>query len=386
MADGPDNPFEYGRELGPGELADRADEVAEVATALVEGSKHFLIGPRRYGKSSVHNVGAHLARKKGALVLRYNVQAFTRLEDLAGAIVADSAKLVKGPVAKVADGVGKFFRELRPVLSYNAVEQSWAVTLGAVGERKPVPLLVDALHGLERLAASEKRPLGLILDEFQQVVAPGGHDAEALVRAAVQEHRKVGYVFAGSDTRMLAAMTSDPARPLYRLGSGRFLSLIPRPAFTSYMRERFAQLKAKVSDEAIAAILEEADDVPYNVQLLAHQCWNALRDRHPPALGAEDVATIHVSAARRLDPVYSEQWLGLSGAQRRALQALIALRGDGLYSAAATAKFQLSASAMQGAVEGLTEKRVCWRQNRNGESRIRLEDPLFGVWVRAYTK
>jgi len=386
MTDSPDNPFEYGRELGPGEIADRETEVAEVASALVEGDKHFLIGPRRYGKSSVHNVGAHQARKKGALVLRYNVQAFTRLEDLAGAIVADSARLVKGPAAKVADAIGRFFRELRPVVGFNPVEQTWSVSLGAAGERKPVPLLVDALQGLERVASSEKRPLGLILDEFQQVVGPGGNDAEAQVRAAVQEHRKVGYVFAGSDTRMLAAMTSDPARPLYRLGSVRFLDLVPRPAFSAYMRERFSLLKAKVSDEAITAILDEADDVPYNVQLLAHQCWNALRDRHPPALGPDDVATIHVAAARRLDPVYSEHWLGLSGAQRRALQAVIALRGDGLYSAAATARFQLTASAMQGAVEGLTEKRVCWRESRNGETRIRLEDPLFGVWVRAYTK
>jgi hypothetical protein len=386
MAESPDNPFEYGRELGPGEIADRESEVAEVASALGEGDKHFLIGPRRYGKSSVHNVGAHQARRKGALVLRYNVQAFTRLEDLAGAIVTDSARLVKGPAAKVADGIGKFFRELRPVVGFNPVDQTWSVTLGAAGDRKPVPLLVDALHGLERLASSEKRPIGLILDEFQQVVAPGGHDAEAQIRAAVQEHRKVGYVFAGSDTRMLAAMTSDPARPLYRLGSVRFLDLVPRPAFIAYMRERFAQLKAKVTDDALVAILDEADDVPYNVQLLAHQCWNALRDRHPPALTPEEVATIHVAAARRLDPVYSEQWLGLSGAQRRALQAVIAHRGDGLYSAATTARYQLTASAMQGAVEGLMEKRVSWRENRNGETRIRLEDPLFGVWVRAYTK
>lgn len=386
MSDSPDNPFEYGRELGPGEIADRETEVAEVAAALVEGDKHFLIGPRRYGKSSVHNVGAHQARKKGALVLRYNVQAFTRLEDLAGAIVADSARMVKGPAAKVADGIGRFFRELRPVVGFNPVEQTWSVTLGAAGERKAVPLLVDALHGLERLAGSEKRPVGLILDEFQQVVAPGGHDAEAQIRAAVQEHRKVGYVFAGSDTRMLAAMTSDPARPLYRLGSVRFLDLVPRPAFIGYMRERFALLRGKVSDAAIVAILEEADDVPYNVQLLAHQCWNALRDRHPPALEPEDVAAIHVAAARRLDPVYSEQWLGLSGAQRRALQAVIAVRGDGLYSASTTARFQLTASAMQGAVEGLMEKRVCWKENRNGHTRVRLEDPLFGVWVRAYTK
>jgi hypothetical protein len=41
------NPFEYGRELGPGELVDREAELAEVRATLLEGGKLFLIGPRR---------------------------------------------------------------------------------------------------------------------------------------------------------------------------------------------------------------------------------------------------------------------------------------------------------------------------------------------------
>jgi hypothetical protein len=40
---------------------------------------------------------------------------------------------------------------------------------------------------------------------------------------------------------------------------------------------------------------------------------------------------------------------------------------------------------MQKALEGLVDKRVLWRESRGGESRLRLEDPLFGVWVRHFT-
>lgn len=46
----------------------------------------------------------------------------------------------------------------------------------AATEKDQVPLLLDALDGLEKLAAeeSETRPVSLVLDEFQRVVAEGG--------------------------------------------------------------------------------------------------------------------------------------------------------------------------------------------------------------------
>ena len=47
------NPFEFGRELGTEELVDRDDEVAAVAQTIRQGSKLFLVGPRRFGKTSI---------------------------------------------------------------------------------------------------------------------------------------------------------------------------------------------------------------------------------------------------------------------------------------------------------------------------------------------
>lgn len=375
-----DNPFEYGRELGPGELADRETEVAEVRRALTSGAKHFLIGPRRYGKSSVHNVATHEARQAGATVLRYNVEAYPDLEGLLETIIADAAKASRGPAERVADRIATVFRSLRPKVSYSPLDQSWSVGLDRQATDAPTPRLVETLHGVEELAAQADHPMGLVLDEIQHLLA-NGLDAERQLRAAVQEHRHLGYVFAGSDTSLLSAMTTNPARPFYRLGSVRMLDEVPRPAFREHLAAGFALLGGSAPDDALDAILDAADDVPYNVQLLAHDCWDDLRDAGT-GLSVSMVQTAHSRAAMRLDPVYSQIWLGLTNPQRTAAQVLIVRGDDGLFSEATTKRFGLTTTSMQRAVQGLITKQICWRQSRGGASRLRLEDPLFGQWVR----
>lgn len=376
------NPFEYGRELGPGELADREPEVAEVRDALLGGAKYFLIGPRRYGKTSVHNVGAHAARERGAVVLRYNVEAYQTVDDMLATIVADAARVIPGPIDKAAKLVESVFKRLRPQVTYNPLEQSWSASLGIETASSPVPRLVEVLHGVERLAAKATRPVGLVLDEVQHLLVEG-EAAERQVRAAIQEHRHVGYVFAGSDSRLLIAMTTDPARPFYRLGEARMLEEVARPAFRAYLRTRFARLHGRIDDAALDLILTAAEDVPYNVQSLAHHCWNALRDAGRGAiLTPAMVRDVHAATARRLDPVYSQIWLSLTAPQRRALQAIVLQGGDGLFTTAIARRFRLPAATMQKSVDALVDKSICWRRLRAGASRLRLEDPLLAQWVR----
>jgi hypothetical protein len=376
------NPFEYGRELGPGELADRETEVAEARDVLTSGRKHFLIGPRRFGKTSVHNVAAHAARKAGAAVLRYNAEAYGSIDQLLAAIIADAARFIPGPLARVEASVRDVFRAVRPELSYNPMDQTWSVTVGLRETAARVPALVETLHGLEAAARKAGRPVGLVLDEVQTLLG-GGIDAERQLRAAVQEHRRVGYLFAGSDTRLLTAMVNDPERPFYRLGSVRFLAEVPRPAFVAFLAAGFAPLRAAAGEDALVAILDAAEDVPYNVQLLAHHCWHALRDEGRGArLTPAVVETTHVATARRLDPVYSQQWLGLTAPQRRALQVIATEGTSGLFGAQVGRRYGMSATLMQKAVTALVDKRICWRQPRAGATRLRLEDPLFGTWVR----
>jgi uncharacterized protein len=380
------NPFEYGRELGPGELVDREAELAEVRATLLEGGKLFLIGPRRFGKTSIHNVAAQEARLAGGHVLRYNVEAFPQLTDLVSAIVVDAARVLTGPVELVSGTLARVFKRLRPSLTYSPLDQTWSVALGVETDSAPVPLLAQALHGLEEAAGEAGRPVGLILDEIQHIVTPGGAAAEGQLRAAVQEHRRVGYVFAGSDTRLLTAMTMDAGRPFYRLGAVRVVGLVPREAFATFLRAGFGQLRATVAPGAIEAVLEAAEEVPYNVQQLAHHIWSILQaEGEGAALTPERVTRLRDELAMRLDPLYSAPWLALTRAQQAALQAVVHERGEGLYRRDVSRLYRLSASAMKKALDALLARNILRREARSAEERLLLEDPLFGAWVRLVT-
>jgi len=69
------------RELSADELVDRKEELQAVVADMTEGSKLFLIGPRRYGKTSILKAAGEIAqRDHRAVILRYNVEGFPTLD------------------------------------------------------------------------------------------------------------------------------------------------------------------------------------------------------------------------------------------------------------------------------------------------------------------
>lgn len=375
------NPFEFGRELTADELVDRDDELAELVAVLTGARKHFLIGPRRFGKTSLLGAAATRARARRATVLRYNLEYFPTLEHFAARVVGDTAASLSGPAEKIGKAAAGFFKALKPEISFNPSDGTWAARLGVSSPSNPVPLVAEALDGLERAARTRKQATALILDEFQRVVLVGGVDAERQLRAAIQRHASVGYAFAGSETRLLAAMTGEANRPFYRLGTRRFLGPIPREPFRVFLRQGLSSV-AKVTDEGVEAILDLADDVPYNVQLLAHACWELGRERGKSMpVTPEVVAAAQEEMARRNDPLYTQIWTSLTSPQQRALLAALREQGRGLTSGAVTVRYGLAASTMQRAVQALTQRGILRDELKVGTSRLKLEDPLFGAWL-----
>lgn len=379
----PRNPFEFGRELALDELVDRETELAELRGVLTGAGKYFLIGPRRYGKTSLLAGAAALATREKALVLRYDGEVFPTLDLLAARLVRDYAASLAGTAERVGKAVRTFFKAVKPSVSFKPLDGSWSVSLGvqppAAGT---LPLLLEVLDGYERAARHRSRPTGLILDEFQRIIDRGGPDAEGQLRAAVQTHRHLAYIFAGSATRVLAAMTGEASRPFYRLGERRFLGPIPRPAFREFLA-RGLKPALVVTDEGVEAILDRAEDVPYNVQLLAHACWEAGQaSRAGTRLTPEFVMGVEASAARRSDPLFTQLWTSLTAPQQKALLALIHEAGKGLASAAVSRKYGVPVPTLQKAVRALEARGIVREEGVKGEVRLRLEDPLFGSWVR----
>jgi hypothetical protein len=179
--------------------------------------------------------------------------------------------------------IKRFFGSLKPQLSYDLGEQTWSVWL--LGDRRTdnaaLPLLTDVLDGIDAMAKSQGKIIAVVLDEFQQLVAAGGINAERQIRASVQTHQHVSYLFAGSKTRLLTDMTSNHARPFYRMGSSLYRGPVPRTAFAPFILEGFERRGFRVAAGAVERVLGLAEDVPYSVQRLAHRCWDLLAGSSP---------------------------------------------------------------------------------------------------------
>jgi hypothetical protein len=353
------NPFEFGSELGADEIVNREDEIAEVVSVIRDGGKLFLIGPRRYGKTSILKAASEQAKREGMLVLRYNAEAFPSLKDLLGRIVIDGARLLAKPDVKARQRLRDIFSRLEPKFTID-LEGEISASLGIKAETEAghIPLIVDALDGLEALAAKQDQPVGLILDEFQKLIEAGGKSAEGQIRAAVQQHRNVAYVFAGSKTRLLAAMTGEAARPFYRLGSRIFLGPVPREQFAAAIGDSFKGAGLQFDAEAIETIITLAEEVPYNAQRLAHASWEYLAKQNQSRLTTVAVQAALELVIRRDDPYHTQIWNSLSPPQKKALLAVIRAKGVNLLSRDTLRVAGLPSSTMQQATKALKDKEI----------------------------
>ena len=382
------NPFEFGRELSGAELVDREEELKTVMRTMREGGRLFLIGPRRFGKTSVLRAATDGAEAEGIVVLRHDAEAYPTLRLLAEAIVAEAAARLTGAVERAGQKLRDFFGLLRPEISFNPLDNTFSASFTVEAPTDEARLLTDVLHGLNSMAADAGRDVAVVIDEFQHIVdrrgSSGGIAAERQFRAAVQQHEHLAYVFAGSKTAMLSEMTGDASRPFYRLGARLFIGPISREDFLPFLRGGFEKASFAVDDDALTAILDAAEDVPYNVQRLAHECWNHLRDRSEPGLSAGDVHAVLERLVRRDDPFYTQTWNRLSETQQKALVALVAGGGEGLYARGVLRAYRLPLSTMRTALQALARTGIVRHEEARGAVRLRLEDPFLAAWVRLF--
>ena len=136
-----------------------------------------MIGPRRYGKTSLLKASAEKSAGEGNIILRYNAEAFAESDGLVRKIIEDSARLLKGSVEKTGEQIRRYFKSLRPEISFSVTQSEWKSSIGVspAASAGNIGLLVDALNGLEELASEQKeKRTALIIDEFQEILSSEG--------------------------------------------------------------------------------------------------------------------------------------------------------------------------------------------------------------------
>jgi len=378
------NPFVYGEVVTATAFADRDEERARLARDLSEGQKVFLISPRRYGKSSlIRGVMKTLAAER-ILTVEVTVAASSSyvgfLEAYARALLS-----AETPVGGLRRWTTELLKGVRPELRLDAQaggQARFSVTFPAVRSARDTARLASEVFALPgRIAAARRQRLAIALDEFQAIAAFDEGNVEHALRAAVQEQRSVGYVFAGSEPSLMERMLT-PRRPFYKAGPVVRLGKIDEALFADFIDTKFTRSGIRTEDGLGAAIVELAQNVPYDVQRLAHETWDDVRAAGRKSAGLDD---LHLTLGRLLDEqhtVFEEAWQRLTLAQRGVLRAIVLEDGRELLSAGVRLRHRLSAaSSVQSALAALLRQDIVMKD----QGQYFVNDSLYREWVARRT-
>jgi hypothetical protein len=378
------NPFVYGEIVAEHAFADRESERERLARDLAAGQKVFLISPRRYGKSSlIRDVLQGLALQR-VLTVEVTVAASSSyvgfLESYARALVAADT-----PASRLRRWASELLQAVRPEVRLETQptgEAGFSLAFPAVRSARDTARLAAEVFALPgRIAAARRQNLAIALDEFQAVASFNGGTVEHALRAAVQTQRSVGYVFAGSEPSLMERMLS-PRRPFYKAGPVMRLEKIDEGLFASFVEERFAISGMRPEPGLGAAIVELAENVPYDVQRLGHETWDDVKAAGRRTVGLDD---LHLTLTRLLgeqNTMFEEQWQRLTLAQRAVLRALVLEGGRVLMSADVRARHRLpGASSVQSALAALVREDVVMKEG----GRYVVTDSLYREWIARKT-
>lgn len=365
-------------------FTDRSDEVIRLVSTLLEPqAKLVLYGPRRMGKSSALEVAAETVREKRGIVVLADLSTASGEADmairlLAAATVAFGRRWRDLAEAFVQRSSVKLTLALDPLTQLPSVSLEPGIREAGPEEQRKT--FGDALDAIDALASTRKQPVGVVLDEFQEIHKFGGEDAEWHLRGVIQRHQYVAYVLAGSRESLIQHMTSDKGRAFYQLAEKMRLDPIDAPHMAHWIDERFLTAGVQPHDVGKVVVTMAGPRTLDRVRLA--RATYALAAAAGEAAGT-DVARAHDAIVDEQSDEFSADFRELTALQQNLLRAVSAGASD-LYSSATRTRFALgkSTSSTARSIERLVQLEHLVRVAAGATA---FDNPFFATWVRRHT-
>lgn len=359
-----DSPFPHHGPLDPALVEGRDAEAQDLALRLRERRPVAVLGPRRYGKTSLvaHTLWL-LDQVEPTAQVWVDLYGVTSFADFA--VRLDQALVaVRGKFREVLDTVAGGASVRLGVLGVE-------LRRGASSGPDPVAATHDLLELLVRAATG--RSVVLALDEFSDVAAVDGLDA--VLRTHLQHHyRDLGIVFAGSRPSMMHTLFSDGGRPFFAQADLVELGALSPQAVTAIVHEGFSRTSRSAGPVALRVVGFAAGH-PQRSMLLADAAWWRTPEGSEASedTWARALAAVRSSVAGSLAALYQE----LGGAQGPVLRSVA--RTGSAFAAAESRFHDLSNSSITVARDALVRE---GHLARGLDGKVAIVDPLFADWLR----
>jgi uncharacterized protein len=369
------NPFITDRPLAPDELAGRGEETTKLFELAEGGHNSLLLGPRRYGKTSLLGAVQAEAGRLGWATVRVDFYGVVSLREMALRMEEAYRNGLQGPLQRWYAGV---VRTWSPRLRGRVPGGPFEIEAGPSAEADSQRLLTELLELPRGVMKSSGQRTLVIFDEFQSVLG-ADDNADALVRSVIQHHRdEASYVFAGSEPGLLAELFSVRERPFF--GQARPLRLQPLEdgVLVDYIGGHFDRT-GKEPGAGLEPLLHTVRGHPQRAMLLAYHLWEAT----PAGSSATEEHWSRALSATfgELQEAFESVWEALAPNERRTLTAVAWIgpwgQGRTLYAKDTLDRFKLGKSAAQYASRALTKR----GELEEVDGVLRLVDPLLEAWI-----
>ncbi len=354
------SPFPYHGPLEPEQVRGRDDLVTDLVERVTEHRVTALLGPRRFGKTSVLRRVARDVIGGGAAVVWVDLYEVASMADVAVRLDAALARVpgaFADTAAKVAAGVS---------LNLGLV----SVELRAPERQRPDPdlMLQALLDVLVRTAATQ--PTVVVMDEFSGIARVPA--AAGALRTGLQHHfQQLGLVFAGSEPSTMRMLFTDQAQPFYAQADLVGIGLLSAEEVVGTVVDGFARTGRRAGPVA-ARIAETAGGHPQRTMQLADACWRRVAEGEEATRGTwEDaLGAVRDATADGNERLYSN----LQDGEKQVLRVLST--GGHLFGVAGQV-LGLPTGTAQHARQALVDKgHVIERDGRH-----QVVDPLFADWI-----
>ncbi len=355
------SPFHYHGPLEPEQVSGREELQRDLARRVMDRRVTALVGPRRYGKTSVlKRVAADLAQV-GPEPVWIDLYELSSISDLAAAVDRGLAA-VRGPLRRALDSAA----------------EGLSLRLGFVGvdlsrrrNQRPDPMLtlrslLDVLVG-----AARRREIFVVFDEFSGVAGVRG--GAGALRTALQHHyQDLGIVFAGSAPSTMRTLFSEESQPFFAQADLLEVGPMSDGDLRGVVEAGF-EATGRSHGGHLDRLLHLADGHPQRAMQLADALWRFTGDPDTEPAEAWDRALASVRASVDLG---SERMYTLMPPGHRKVLRVVA-QGGSIYGTAADI-VDLAPGTAAAAVEALVGHGLLARD----ESGLRVVDPLLADWLR----
>lgn len=361
------NPFKFGSIVDEPYFTNRVKELGQIKSILQSANHLIMISPRRYGKSSlIMKVVGKLKRPHIFL----DLQLITDTSDFASQLLKRIYRIY--PFARLKQLLKDF--RIVPTLNMNPLSNEIDISFQPVSSH--LPILEDVFNMIEILGRKGKRPI-IILDEFQDIKRID-NKLDRYLRAVIQHHKNINYVFLGSMESMMRDIFEKKKSPFYHFGQLLPLEKIPHDDFSEYLANGFKS-KSSSPNKLSEEILKLTSCHPYYTQQLAYTVWENCDDN---LLVVEQITSAVNYLIQIHDIDYERLWHNQNQTDKKVLIAL-SQNEKNILTDSFNRKFGLTAtSTVFSSIKRLMNQGYVIKSDMGYE----LDDPFFAKWINRKRK